>query len=563
MKLFFKRFYPYIKQYKLYFIYSILGTIMVALASSASAYLVKPVLDDIFIKRDQAMLIILPFLVVLAYFTKGLGAYIQIYFMNFVGQDITRRLKDILLQKMLTFEMEFFNRYRNGELFSRVTSDIGAIQSAVSNYFIEGIREGLTIIGLVAVVIYQSPELAFFGLFIMPLALYPIVLIARKMRKTSKKMQEKNADLSAKLIEIFNNIEIIKANNGNKIELDEFSHQNKELFRLSMKTVRISELTSPLMETLGAIAVAGVIFIGGHKVIDGEITTGAFFSFVTALFMLYTPLKKVSQLYGKIQIAFVAGDRIFEILDRKEKIQDGVEVLQEGIKSIVFERVDLFYQEKQALKNINLCINEGECIALVGSSGGGKSSLVNLLLRLYDTSKGRIVINGKDIRSYTQESLRSKIAIVTQRIFIFNDSIAKNIAYNAEVDEDKVKNALKQAKIWDYVQSLPQGIYSILDEFGTNLSGGQRQRIAIARALYKNPEILILDEATSALDSKIEEELKETLAKIIKNRIVIIIAHRLSTIALANKVYFFQNGEITNSGSMEEVFEKSKAFGDV
>ncbi len=383
------------------------------------------------------------------------------------------------------------------------------------------------------------------------------------MRKTSKKMQEKNADLSAKLIEIFNNIEIIKANNGNKIELDEFSHQNKELFRLSMKTVRISELTSPLMETLGAIAVAGVIFIGGHKVIDGEITTGAFFSFVTALFMLYTPLKKVSHLYGKIQIAFVAGDRIFEILDRKEKIQDGVEVLQKGIKSIVFERVDLFYQEKQALKNINLCINEGECIALVGSSGGGKSSLVNLLLRLYDTSKGRIVINGKDIRSYTQESLRSKIAIVTQRIFIFNDSIAKNIAYNVEVDEDKVKNALKQAKIWDYVQSLPQGIYSILDEFGTNLSGGQRQRIAIARALYKNPEILILDEATSALDSKIEEELKETLAKIIKNRIVIIIAHRPSTIALANKVYFFQNGEITNSGSMEEVFEKSKAFGDV
>ena len=535
---------------------------MVALASSASAYLVKPVLDDIFIKRDEAMLKILPFLVVLAYFSKGLGAYIQTYFMNFVGQDITRRLKDVLLQKMLTFEMEFFNRYRNGELFSRVTNDIGAIQGAVSNYFIESIREGLTILGLIVVVIYQSPQLAFFGLIIMPLALYPIILIAKKMRKTSKKMQEKNADLSAKLIEIFNNMEIIKANNGNKIELDEFSYQNKELFKLSMKTVRISELTSPLMETLGAIAVAGVIFVGGYKVIDGEISTGAFFSFVTALFMLYTPLKKVSNLYGKFQVAFVAGDRIFEILNRKEKIQDGAKVLQERIKSIVFEKVDLCYQEKQALKNINLCINEGECIALVGSSGGGKSSLVNLLLRLYDPNAGRIIINGEDIRSYTQESLRSKIAIVTQRIFIFNDSIAKNIAYNAEIDEDKVKNALKQAKIWDYVQSLPEGIYSILDEFGTNLSGGQRQRIAIARALYKNPEILILDEATSALDSKIEEELRETLAKVIKNRIVIIIAHRPSTIALASKIYFFQNGEIADSGSMKEIFEKSKTFGE-
>ncbi|WP_104722473.1 ABC transporter ATP-binding protein [Helicobacter mesocricetorum] len=563
MKSFFKRFYPYIKEYKLYFVYSVLGTIMVAVASSASAYLVKPVLDDIFIKRDETMLKILPFLVVLAYFAKGLGAYIQTYFMNFVGQDITRRLKDVLLQKMLTFEMEFFNRYRNGELFSRVTSDIGAVQGAVSNYFIEGIREGLTIVGLIGVVIYQSPQLAFFGLIIMPLAIYPIVLIARKMRKTSKKMQEKNADLSSKLIEIFNNIEIIKANNGSKIELDEFSYQNKELFKLSMKTVRISELTSPLMETLGAIAVAGVIFVGGYKVIDGEISTGAFFSFVTALFMLYTPLKRVSNLYGRIQIAFAAGDRIFEILDRKEKIQDGVQVLQEEIKSIVFEGVDLFYGEKQALKNINLSINEGECIALVGDSGGGKSSLVNLLLRLYDASGGRIVINRRDIRNYTQESLRSKIAIVTQRIFIFNDSIAKNIAYNAEIDEDKVKDALKQAKIWDYVQSLPQGMYSVLDEFGTNLSGGQRQRIAIARALYKNPEILILDEATSALDNKIEEELKEALVKIIKNRIVIIIAHRPSTIALANKIYFFQNGEITNSGTREEIFEKSKTFGGV
>lgn len=560
MKVFLKRFYPYIREYKLYFFYAIVGTIMVAVASSASAYLVKPVLDDIFIKKDITMLQVLPFLVVLAYFSKGLGAYIQTYYMNFVGQDIVRQLKEILLGKMLTFEMEFFNRYRNGELISRITGDIGAVQGAVSNYFIEGIRESLTILGLVGVVIYQSPELAFYGLVVMPLALYPITLIARKMRHASAKMQQKNADLSAKLIEIFNNIELIKASSGETIEKEEFAKHNKDLFKLSMKTVRVSELTSPLMETLGAIAIAVVIFIGGHKVINNEISTGAFFSFVTALFMLYTPFKRVSGLYAKIQVAFAAGDRIFEMLDRKAKIKDGSEVLKNEVKEIAFRDVDLFYGEKQALSKINLTIHKGESIALVGSSGGGKSSLVNLLLRLYEPNKGSVEINGCNIQDFTQASLRSKVAIVTQRIFIFNDSIAKNIAYGGVIDEIKVKEALHRARILDYVESLPNGIHTILEEFGANLSGGQRQRIAIARALYKNPEILILDEATSALDNKTEEEFRDALNEVIKDRIVIIIAHRFSTVSLANRIYFFQHGRIIANGTQKELLEKCEAF---
>ncbi|WP_290455760.1 ABC transporter permease, partial [Helicobacter rodentium] len=235
MKQFFIRLSPYIKEYKLYLFYSVVGTILVSGASAASAYLVKPVLDEIFIKKDVAMLHILPFLVVLAYFAKGFGAWIQTYFMNYVGQDIVRRLKEILLDKILTFEMEFFNRYRKGELISRITSDIGAVQNAVSSYLIEGIKNGLTMIGLVAVVIYQSPELAFYGLVVMPLALYPISRIARSMRKNSKKLQEKNADSSSKLIEIFNNVELIKASASEKIECKIFSKYNKEIFNISMK----------------------------------------------------------------------------------------------------------------------------------------------------------------------------------------------------------------------------------------------------------------------------------------------------------------------------------------
>lgn len=560
MKRFFIYLFPYIKEYKLYFFYAMIGTILAAAATSASAYLVKPVLDDIFLAKDVNKLQILPFFIVLAYFLKGFGVYVQIYCMSYIGQDIIRRLKSLLLEKMLTFEMGFFNRYRSGELLSRIFSDVLALQGAVSNYLIEGVRESLTIIGLVAVVIYQSAELAFYGLVVMPMALYPIALIARKMRKTSKKMQEKNADLSSKLIEIFNNIEMIKANSGEKIELKQFTNHNQELFRLSMKSVRISELTSPLMETLGAIAIAVVIFVGGYKVIGNELTAGEFFSFTTALFLLYTPFKRISALYSKIQIAFAAGDRIFEMLERNPKIQDGSKVLKHPIEMISFKNVDLFYEEKQALSNINLDIKRGESIAFVGNSGGGKSSLVNLLLRLYEASRGEILINGENIKNFTQKSLRSKAAIVTQRIFIFNDSIARNIAYGSTIDESRVKLALKQARILDYVESLPHGIHTILDEFGANLSGGQRQRIAIARALYRDPEILILDEATSALDNKTEEEFREVLSGLLEDRIVIIIAHRLSTVALAKTIYFFYQGRIIASGSQEQLLESCEPF---
>lgn len=560
MKNFFDYFFPYVKNYKLYFFYAVMGTILVAGSTAASAYLVKPVLDDIFIKKDTTMLQILPFLVILAYFAKGSGAWIQSYFMNFIGQDIVRQIKEILLSRILTFEMEFFNRYRKGELISRITGDVGAIQNAVSSYFVDGIKHGLTIIGLIGVTIYQSPELAFYGLVVMPLALYPISRIARSMRKNSKKLQEKNADLSSKLIEIFNNMELIKVSAGEKIERQQFANQNKELFKLSMKTVRVSELTSPLMETIGAIAIAVVIVIGGHKVIDDEITTGAFFSFVTALFMIYTPFKALNNLYSKIQIAFAASDRILEMLNRRPRIQDGEKTLKEQIQKVTFKNVDLFYQEKQALSNVNLEVKCGESIALVGSSGGGKSSLVNLLLRLYEPNCGEVSINDINIQNFTQESLRAKIAIVTQRIFIFNDSIAQNIAYGSEMDEEKVKIALRQARILEYVESLPNGIHTMLNEFGANLSGGQRQRIAIARALYKNPEILILDEATSALDNKTEEEFREALSGLLADRIVIIIAHRFSTVSLAQKIYFFQKGKIIANGTQAELFEKCESF---
>ncbi|MDA3966721.1 ABC transporter ATP-binding protein [Helicobacter sp. WB40] len=559
MKQFFIRFFPYIKEYKACFIYAIIGALLVALASAAAAYLVKPVLDDIFIKKDETMLKILPFLVVLAYFAKGLGTYIQTYYMSFVGNDIVRRLKDNLLSKILSFEIGFFNSNRNGEIISRVMNDINAIQGAVSNHFMESFRESATIVALICVVIYQSPELAFYGLVVMPLVLYPIILIAKKMRKFSKKIQEKNADLSSKLVEIFNNVELVKISSSDKMEISQFASRNRELFNAIMKSVKLSELYSPIMETIGAIAVAVVIVVGGYKVIDGELSTGAFFSFVTALFMLYTPIKRVSGLYLKFQVAFVAGDRIYELLNRESGFKSGSEIL-EKVTSVEFSNVGLKYDDKEALRDINLKLNYGDTIALVGSSGGGKSSLVNLLLRLYEPTSGEVLINGKKIESYDYKSLTSKIGVVTQRIFIFNDSVANNIAYGDVVDENRVIESLKSAMIYDYIESLPNGIYTNLDEFGANLSGGQRQRIAIARALYKNPEILILDEATSALDNKTEEGFKESLRQIIKYKIVIIVAHRPSTLSLADTLYFLKDGKIIDSGNLDNLLKTCETF---
>ncbi|MDA3968511.1 ABC transporter ATP-binding protein [Helicobacter ibis] len=559
MKQFFIRFFPYIKEYKACFIYAIIGALLVALASAAAAYLVKPVLDDIFIKKDETMLKILPFLVVLAYFAKGLGTYIQTYYMSFVGNDIVRRLKDNLLSKILSFEIGFFNSNRNGEIISRVMNDINAIQGAVSNHFMESFRESATIVALICVVIYQSPELAFYGLVVMPLVLYPIIVIAKKMRKFSKKIQEKNADLSSKLVEIFNNVELVKISSSDKMEISQFASRNRELFNAIMKSVKLSELYSPIMETIGAIAVAVVIVVGGYKVIDGELSTGAFFSFVTALFMLYTPIKRVSGLYLKFQVAFVAGDRIYELLNRESGFKSGSEIL-EKVTSVEFSNVGLKYDDKEALRDINLKLNYGDTIALVGSSGGGKSSLVNLLLRLYEPTSGEVLINGKKIESYDYKSLTSKIGVVTQRIFIFNDSVANNIAYGDVVDENRVIESLKSAMIYDYIESLPNGIYTNLDEFGANLSGGQRQRIAIARALYKNPEILILDEATSALDNKTEEGFKESLRQIIKYKIVIIVAHRPSTLSLADTLYFLKDGKIIDSGNLDNLLKTCETF---
>jgi len=544
LKQFFKQYLPYYKDYKRQILLSVIGMIMVALGTSGTAYVIKPVLDDIFINKDEYMLKLLPFAVIVLYTMKGIGRYVQTYYVSYVGSDIIRRVKDKFLAHILSQDIKFFHNTHGGELLSRINNDTIAIQNAVSLYLASLMMESITILALISVVIYQSPTLAFYGLIVLPLVMFPLSRLAKKMKKLSHETQEKSADLMSILGEIFNNIEIIIANNSQESKLKLFGKENKNLFNLLMRGIKTNALVSPIMEIIGSFAAASVIFMGGIEVINGNITVGAFFSFMTALFMLYTPIKKLSSVYNNFQNAIAANERMNTIFDTKNEIIEGVKVLDETINEIVFKNIELKYDDKIALKNINIKAQKGDKIALVGDSGGGKSSLVNLLLRFYDASKGEINFNTINIKDLSFKSLRDNISIVTQRVYIFNDTIASNIAFGYEVEEEKILKVLKQAHAYDFVKKLPEGIYTKLDEFGTNLSGGQRQRIAIARALYKNPQILIFDEATSALDNESESIITKVLDEISKDKITFVIAHRLSTIKNASKIVVFKDGEI-------------------
>lgn len=555
-----KRFGPYFKDYIPHFIFAIIGMGLASGGTAVSAYLVEPVLNKIFVEKNEKLLYILPCAIIAIYVIKNIGTFMQAYFTAYIGQDTIRRFREKMVANLLNLDMDFFNEFRTGELISRTTNDIDRIRSIVSSIIPELTRESVTIIGLLCVVVYQSPKLAFFALVVMPVAIYPISRLAKRMKKISKQSQEKTSDITSALSEIFTNIEIIKANNAQKYEHSRFVDENNKFFRLNLKSVKIEQLVSPLMETIGSIGVATVIIIGGKDVIDGHINMGAFFSFLTALFMLYTPLKRIVNIYNKMQDAIAASERTFFLMDKVSQIKDGQKELNEEIKLIKFNNVRLSYGDREVLKGINLEANKSEFIALVGSSGGGKSSLMNLLMRFYDVNDGEILINGINLKDIKIHSLRENIGLVTQRVYIFNDTVAKNVAYGREFNEDAVINALKLANAYEFVSKLDNGINTILNEFGTNLSGGQRQRIAIARALYQNPQILIFDEATSALDNESEKEITKAINNLRSKKIIFVIAHRLSTVENADKIAVLSDGKIIDSGSDEELSKRNEIY---
>ena len=561
MKKLFKQYLPYLIGYKRQFIFAIIGMLSVAIGTAGTAQIIKPVLDDVFVAKNASMLGIIPFFLIALFTLKGVGQYIQTYYMSFIGLDVVRKLRNNLVTHLSYQDMEFFQKMHTGEILSRVTNDISRIQNVVTTMIPNLIRESLTILALTGYVIYESPKLAFYFLIIMPLAIYPLSILAKKMKKYSKFSQESTSDMTSRLGEIFSNIEVIKANSSQELESKKFAKENQNVFKYLLKQVKVNALTSPIMEILGSVAIGLVIYIGGTEVIEGRMTVGAFFAFATALFMLYTPIKRISNLYNQAQDAIVANERMFELLNNEPTIKSGTIELNEQIKHISIMHTSLNYANKVALNNVSAGADRGESIALVGDSGAGKSSLVNLLVRFYDPSEGEITINEKyNLKDLTLKSLHQKIAYVTQRIYIFNDTIAQNVAYGQEFDEARVKEALEKAYALEFIESLDKGIDTMLTENGNNLSGGQRQRIALARAIYKKPDILILDEATSALDNKSEALIQKALESLKSEMITITVAHRLSTIENADAILVFKEGQIICRGQHADLINECEEY---
>lgn len=560
MRQFIGYFWSYLTDYKLHFFFTFLAALAVAAGTVGTADVLRILIDDAIIAKDEAMLYIAAMIMVILYVVKGIGRYVQAYLVNYIGQDIVRRLRDRLLNHMLHLDMSFFNKSRSGELISRISSDITRIQAVVATLIPELLRDGITVVGFVGYAIYINAELAFYALIVMPAALYPLSLLAKKMKSISHASQESNADVTTRLAEVFNNVEMIQANSTQELEVDRFATHNKSFFKINMRGVKTTEFVSPMMELFGAVGIAMVLIFGGLSVINGEMKSGELIAFLTAVGMLYDPMKKIAGLLNRLQEGVAAAERVFFILDQDATIKDGKLPALETIREIHFDKVSLRYNETLALEDISFTAHKGENIALIGDSGGGKSSMVNLLLRFYDLSSGSITFNQTNIGDFELKSLRSHIAIVSQRVYIFADSLAANVAYGGDYDEAKVMEALTKADASEFVANLDDGIHTMMEEFGVNLSGGQRQRIAIARAIYKDADILILDEATSALDNKSEKRIQEALHEVCRDKITFTIAHRLSTIESADTILVFKKGKIVDQGTHQELLKTSSEY---
>jgi len=537
--------------------------LVMAGAKSAIPFLIKPVVDDIFINKDIGMLKLIPLAVITIFLILGFAMYCQEYLMNYVGQNIIRRLRNLLYDRIQDLPISFFQREKTGVLMSRVTNDVNIIKNMVSSAVTGSLRDFFAVIGLTFVIFYRDWKMALIALVILPLAFFPIVVLGRKMRKVTTHTQEAMGDLTSTLHETFAGNKIIKAFGMESYEKERFFRKTLKLFKLELKGVRFKALASPVMEFLGGLGMAIVIWYGGYKVISGASTAGTFFSFMAAVMMLYTPVKRLSKLNNIIQQGLAGADRVFDILETESDIQElpNPAVFQHGPHRVVFGNVYFKYDDVTVLKNINLDVRPGEILAFVGMSGGGKTSLVNLIPRFYDVSKGSILIDDIDIRNASISSLRGQIAIVTQEPILFNDTVHNNIAYgNQNASDEEIESAARAAYAYEFIQNFPDGFDTNIGELGGRLSGGEKQRICIARALLKDAPILILDEATSSLDAESETLVQKALENLMKGRTTFVIAHRLSTISYADRIAVIVDGRIVEEGKHEELISRKGEY---
>ena len=544
--------------------FALVGMVFVAGATAAMAWLMKPVINDVFVAKNKEFLLPISIAVLVTFAIKGFANYAQSVIMHYVGQRIITDTQHRLYGHLTRMDLGFFHQTPTGSLISRFTVDINMMRAAVSNALTGIGKDFLTLIFLVGVMFIQDRYLAVIAFVIFPVAILPIVKLGQRIRKVTVSTQEEIGQFTTLLEQTIQGARVVKAYRMEEYEKGRFRKIAERVFQLVFKSARIRSMASPIMETLGGVAVALVIFYGGFRVIEESMNPGAFFSFITALLLAYEPMKRLANLNASLQEGLASAQRLFSLLDTKPNIIDKPDAATLKIKggNIVLNQVNFSYIPKHPVINeVSLSVPAGKLVALVGPSGAGKSTILNLIPRFYEVDSGIIKIDGIDVRDATLDSLRRNIALVSQEIILFDDTVRANIAYGRpDASEKEITQAAKNAAAHDFIEAMSNGYDTYVGERGTKVSGGQRQRLAIARAMLKNAPILLLDEATSSLDAESEREVQAALMELMKGRTTLVIAHRLSTVIEADLIHVIDNGKLVESGNHPELLSKNGTY---
>ncbi|MBL6933753.1 MAG: ATP-binding cassette domain-containing protein [Rhodospirillales bacterium] len=538
--------------------------IVVSAATGMSAWLMEPIVDDVFVAKNKDTLWLVGMAVLVTFTIKGAANYAQATLISRVGMKIIADAQSRLFAHLERMDLGFFHSNPTGTLISRFTVDIGQMRNVVSNALTSLGKDLMSLIALVSVMFYQNWQLAFIAIFVFPIAILPIARLGKRIRKVTANTQMESGLFMTLLEQTFQGIRVVKAYGMEDYEKGRMDDLINKLFRLTFKSARIRALASPIMESLGGVAVAIVIIYGGQQVIDGINTPGAFFSFITALLMAYEPMKRLANLNASMQEGLAGAQRLFDVLDTEPEILDKADArpISDVKGNIILNDVDFSYTpDVPALAGVTLEVPAGKRVALVGPSGAGKSTILNLIPRFYDIDQGRVSIDGIDVRDVTMASLHEHIALVSQEITLFDDTVRANIAYGrAGASDAEIEDAARHAAAHEFIVNLPDGYQTRVGEQGVKLSGGQRQRMAIARAMLKNAPILLLDEATSALDTESERQVQKALDELMSGRTTLVIAHRLSTVVDADVIYVIEGGRISQSGSHAALLEQGGPY---
>ena len=529
---------------------------LVAGCGTACLYLIKPTFDDLIVKKNKQMLDLLCTAVLVIFAVKGVSLCGNAYLMSYVSQRIITKLREDVYNHIQCLPVPYLDKMKTGNLMSRILNDVGAVQYTLSESVTGVIKESFSVIGCVGIMFYMDWRLAIGAILIVPVAFLPVFKVGKILRKTSAKVQQTMAELSVIMHETIGGNRIVKAFGMEAHEKNRFRHENERLLNYTMKAVLVRSVNSAAMEFLGGVGIVSIMLYGGYQIISEKMTAGNLLSFLAALISLYDPVKRLANIHNSIQQGLAAADRVYELLDQPTEIVDRPHAmtLEPAGKYIEFKNVFFSYGTKPVLSGISFRVDAGQVVAVVGMSGAGKTTLINLIPRFYEVAEGAILIDGTDIREVTLASLRSQIAIVTQQSILFNDTFKNNIAYgDIRKSDEEIIAAAKAANAYDFIMKLPRQFETTVGEQGTRLSGGERQRICIARALLKDAPILILDEATSSLDSDSELEVQKALENLMRGRTTIVIAHRLSTVQNADFIITLANGKIVEQGRHSEL----------